>query len=188
MARFVRDEKRTYPFTWLFIGGLFAASSVWAVQDEFTHRVEWHPDQTAFFDLEFEMASQDLKQAEADYEVASQQEPLKKQVADLAALEASCKTGEYFAANTKLDELKAALATAEQANTFGASDLDEAYYYRNLAEYERDAKTVAVRNALKAAYPEDAQRARSDGDALYGDPQAPARGDMTAAMHHLHSE
>ena len=34
MARFIRDEKKNYPLTWLLIGGFFAFSSAWAVYAE----------------------------------------------------------------------------------------------------------------------------------------------------------
>jgi len=27
MSRFVRDEKKTFPFTWLAVGGVFASSA-----------------------------------------------------------------------------------------------------------------------------------------------------------------
>ena len=52
MARFVRDEKKTFPFWWLIIGGAFAASTVWAVYAEMVTRVPWQVHQDAFFDLE----------------------------------------------------------------------------------------------------------------------------------------
>ena len=50
MARFIRDEKRTYPFMWMAIGGVFAASSAWAVYAELVTRVPWQKQQQAFFD------------------------------------------------------------------------------------------------------------------------------------------
>ena len=57
--------------------------------------------------------------------------------------------------------------------TFASSDLDETYYYRNLAEYERDREMNAVRAAYREAYAaEDAKKAAPLVDAIYADPPA----------------
>ena len=67
MARFIRDEKRTYPFTWMAIGGVFALSSVWAVYAEMVTRVPWQKDQQAFFDMELEQSKQAYSRAESEW-------------------------------------------------------------------------------------------------------------------------
>jgi cytochrome c551/c552 len=188
MARFVRDEKRTYPFTWLIVGGIFAFSSFWAIYAELVTRVPWQAHQEAFFDLELEQATQAKAKAEAELEAAKQQEPLKGQLAARAKLEEEMKSGAYADAKAKLAELDLQFANAEKGKTFGASDLDEAYYYRNLAEYGRDEAQVAVRNAFKAAYEED-PNIQQVPNGIYADPPKPARkGDVTDAIFHLQSE
>jgi hypothetical protein len=74
-----------------------------------------------------------------------------------------------------------------RGKTFGSSDLDEAYYYRNLSEYERD--KAATRCATPTARPSPRRiRARADSscDAIYIDPPDAAEGRVrTAKMHHL---
>jgi len=53
MARFHRDEQRTYPIWWLIAGGLFIFSTIWACYAEFVTRVPWQKEQEAFFQMEF---------------------------------------------------------------------------------------------------------------------------------------
>ena len=48
MARFHRDEQRTYPIWWLIAGGLFIFSTIWACYAEFVTRVPWQKEQEAF--------------------------------------------------------------------------------------------------------------------------------------------
>ena len=48
--------------------------------------------------------------------------------------------------------LTAKFDAAELGKTFGASDLDEAYYHRNISEYERDKAATAVREAYREAF------------------------------------
>jgi mono/diheme cytochrome c family protein len=189
MARFQRDEKRTYPFIWLLTGGLFALSSVWAFYAELVTRVPWQEHQEKFYDLELELANQALKRAEDDWADAQAAEPLKGQMARRVELEQEQASGDYAAAKKRLDELDKQFNDAEQLKTFGASDLDEAYYYRNLTEYERDSTQVEVRRQFKQAYPDDPKRSRDEPNAIYADPTAPALdGDETKAVHHLRSE
>src|SRR5262245_20251843 len=105
MARFTRDEKRTFPFTWLAIGGLFAAVSAWAVYAELVTRVPWQKHQEAFFDLELELAREGLEQAKAEWERKSAEEPLKAQLARRAELENEKTSGAYAAAAKELADL-----------------------------------------------------------------------------------
>jgi cytochrome c2 len=185
VARFIRDEKKTFPFLWLTAGGLFAASSVWAVYAELVTRVPWQEHQDAFFDMELEQAKESLSRAEGQWK--QELEPaLKDRLARKAALEESQKSGEYKQAADRLAQLKLDFAKAEEGKTFGGSDLDEAYYYRNLAEYERDAAAVAARKALKAVLGDD--KANQLADQIYADPSAPPKGEQTKAMHHLETE
>ena len=51
MARFKRDEQRTYPIWWLIAGGLFVFSTAWACYAEFVTRVPWQKEQEAFFQM-----------------------------------------------------------------------------------------------------------------------------------------
>lgn len=190
MARFVRDEKKTFPFTWLIIGGLFAFSTVWAVYAELVTRVPWQAHQQAFFELELRLATESFEAEKARWEKISNEEPLKGQLARAAELEAEMKSGEYATAKAKLDQLDLDFANAEVGKTFGGSDLDEAYYYRNLAEYERDAAQVEVRKLYKAHYGEtDPDRAKNEPDSIYVDPAAPAREEgESKESHHLRTE
>jgi cytochrome c2 len=186
MARFVRDEKRTYPFAWLLIGGLFAGTAVWAGYAEMTSRVPWQQHQQRFFDLDLELARKAKEAAQAEWDKASVAEPLKSQLAEQAKLTAETedKGSEYGKAKAQLLDLDNQFAAAESGKTFGASDLDEAYYYRNNAEYERDAKQVAVRKLFKEEMPDRVD----EPNTIYADPPAPARGEETAEMHHLITE
>jgi cytochrome c2 len=151
--------------------------------------VPWQKHQEKFFDLRTELAKQAVAKTEADWEHRSAEEPLKSQLARLAELDAEKEAGPYAEAKKKLAELDAAFAAAEQGKTFGASDLDEAYYYRNLAEYDRDAKKVEVLRLFKELYPDDAARAQNEPAAIYADPASePAGEGESAATHHLKSE
>jgi cbb3-type cytochrome oxidase cytochrome c subunit len=188
VARFIRDEKKTFPFTWLAIGGIFAVSSVLAVYAEFVTRVPWQKDQQAFFDMELEQSKQALERAKSEWE--KEIEPsLKDTLARKAELEASKTSGEYATARAKLDQLNQDFADAEVGKTFGGSDLDEAYYYRNLAEYERDAAMNEVRRLYREAnVGRPAQEVEATLDAIYADPPPTPQGEGSAAMHHLHTE
>jgi cytochrome c551/c552 len=189
VARFIRDEKKTFPFTWLAIGGLFAASSVWAVYAELVTRVPWQNDQQAFFDMELEQSKQALDRAKAEWE--KELEPqLKDTLARKAELEQSKSTGAYAEAKKRLDQLHSDFAAAELGKTFGSSDLDEAYYYRNLAEYDRDAAAVEVRRLYREALAgtKDAKEIEATVDAIYADPPLPARGDASEKIYHLNVE
>lgn len=188
MARFIRDEKRTYPFTWMAIGGVFFASAAWATYAEFVTRVPWQKDQKAFYDMEFQQSKQALAQAQDEWEkeiVPSIKDRLDRK----DAIEQSMKTGEYAQAKARLAELGQKYDAAELGKTFGGSDLDEAYYYRNLAEYDRDAAATEVRAAYRAAFAaEDPKKGDTLVDAIYADPAAPPRGEMNAKQHHLATE
>ena len=118
MARFVRDEKRTYPFAWLIIGGLFAASSVWALYAELVTRVPWQEYQGDFYNLEYELARQALEEAKANWETESAKDPLKSQLARLEELQAQQQTGDYAAAKKRLAELDQDFGDAELKKTF----------------------------------------------------------------------
>lgn len=184
MARFIRDEKRTYPITWLAIGGFFAFSAAWATYAELVTRVPWQEHQDAFFDMELEQSKQALDRAKGQWE--QEIEPsLKDRVERQAEITKSKESGDYAVAAQRLAQLNEAFAKAEVDKTFGGSDLDEAYYYRNLAEYDRDKAGNEARDILAAnGVP------REKIDAIYADPPAPERGDAQASpkIHHLKSE
>ncbi len=189
MARFIRDEKRNYPFVWLTIGGLFAGASAWAVYAELVTRVPWQKHQQAFFDMELEQSRQGRDRATAEWETQIQPS-LKGRLDRKAELDTSMRTGDYSKSRAQLDELNRKFGDAEGEKTFGSSDLDEAYYYRNLAEYERDAAAVKVRNAYHEAFAtEDPSKGQKLVDAIYIDPPEPPKAEgATDKMHHLTSE
>ena len=188
MARFTRDEKRTYPFTWMVIGGVFFASAAWATYAEFVTRVPWQKDQKAFFDLELQQSKSALAQAKEDWETETAP-ALKAKLDRKEAIEQSMKSGEYSQAMAKLTELNTKFDAAELGKTFGASDLDEAYYHRNISEYERDKAATAVREAYREAFAaEDPKKADTLCDAIYADPPMPPPGEVSAKMHHLEAE
>jgi cytochrome c551/c552 len=189
VARFIRDEKKTYPFTWLVAGGLFAASSAWAVYAELVTRVPWQQHQQAFFDMELEQSKQALARSKAEWD--KEIEPsLKDRTSRKVELEQSMQSGAYAEAKKRLHELNQKFDEAETEKTFGGSDLDEAYYYRNLAEYERDAAAVLVRKAYHAAFAaEDPKKAQELADKIYADPkEKPKAADTTEKMQHLANE
>lgn len=192
MARFVRDEKRTFPFAWLTIGGLFAASAVGAFYAELTTRVSWEENQKRFFKLEHNLAKDAQKDAKAAWQVASQKGVLKSTMAKLAKLKKQQQDpgSAYGKAKARVAELDLAYSTAEQNKTFSNSDLDEAYYYRNLQEYKRDAAVVKVWELYKKHYgATDAKRAKSEPAAMFADPsKSPALNGESAAMTHLRNE
>lgn len=188
MARFIRDEKRTYPFTWMAIGGIFFASAAWATYAEFVTRVPWQKDQKAYFDLEYQLSKKALAQAKDEWEKDAVP-ALKAKLDRKEEIEQSMKGGDYAAAKARLAKLDQDFAAAELGKTFGGSDLDEAYYYRNLAEYERDKLATEVRAAYRAAFAaEDPKKGDQLCDQIYADPPAPAKGEGSAKLHHLEIE
>src|SRR5262249_26982261 len=94
--------------------------------------------------------------------------------------------GKYAAAKSKLQQLNKDFADAEQGKTFGKSDLDEAYYYRQLAEYDRDKAEEDARAKLEET---DRQNGRQKADQMLADPPplAPQPG-VTAEMLHWREE
>jgi len=189
VARFIRDEKRTYPFMWMAIGGVFAASAGWAVYAELVTRVPWQKHQQAFFDMELEQSKQSLERS--DHEWKEQIVPgLKDKLARKEVLAESMKNGAYSDSRKKLDELNVQFAAAESAKTFGSSDLDEAYYHRNLNEYERDAAAVKVREIFHEVFAStNSAEGQKRADAIYADPPEPPKAaGVTDKIHHLTSE
>src|SRR5882724_2201413 len=185
MARFHRDEQRTYPIWWLIAGGLFVFSTAWACYAEFVTRVPWQKEQEAFFQMEYELAKQGKQRVENEFAATAAGE-VGKLKSRLGALKQEQATGKYATSKARLVQLTADYATAEQGKTFGKSDLDEAYYYRELAEYERDAAEEAARKDLEAA---DRQGGRKKADELLADPppMAPQAG-VSLDMLHLKEE
>ena len=49
MARFQRDEARTFKFLWFIAGGTFAAVSAWAMYDDGVTRTPWAVEQKNFY-------------------------------------------------------------------------------------------------------------------------------------------
>lgn len=187
-TKFLRDEKKTYPLTWMVAGGLFFGSAVWALYAEMVTRVPWQEHQKAFFDLELEQSRQGLARAQDDWD--KQIAPsLKDKIARKEEIEQSQKAGAYKQALDRKLQLDADFGDAERAKTFGGSDLDEAYYYRNLAEYHRDAAGNEARHLIHEAFAgDDKAKGEELAARIWADPPAPAQGDETPKMHHLTAE
>jgi cytochrome c2 len=185
MARFHRDEQRTYPIWWLIAGGLFVFSTVWACYAEFVTRVPWQKEQEAFFQMEYELAKQGKKRVENEFAATAAPE-VKKLAARREELKHEQASGKYASAKAKLQQLTRDFAEAEQGKTFGKSDLDEAYYYRQLTEYERDAAEEAARRELEEA---DRQNGRQKADQMLADPPPlPAESGVSPETLHLKEE
>jgi hypothetical protein len=185
MARFKRDEQRTYPIWWLIAGGLFIFSTFWACYAEFVTRVPWQKEQEAFYQMEFEQATRALKRTKNEF-AANVEPELKKVTGRRDELKHEQATGKYAGAKTKLTQLSRDYAEAEQGKTFGKSDLDEAYYYRELAEYERDAAEEAARKQLENA---DLAGGRKRADEMLADPPPlSAQPNVSLEMLHLKEE
>src|SRR6188474_1236422 len=118
MARFQRDEQRTYPIWWLIAGGLFIFSTVWACYAEFVTRVPWQKEQEAFFQMEYELATQNLKRAKNEF-ASTAEADTKKLKARQDELKREQATGKYAASKAKLTQLTRDFADAEQGKTFG---------------------------------------------------------------------
>jgi cytochrome c2 len=190
VARFIRDEKRTYPLTWLAVGGIFAGSAAWAIYSELVTRVPWQRQQQAFFEMELSQSEQALERSNARW--TKEVEPsLKAKLDRKAELEKSQTSGAYAEARARLDQLNVDFSNAETGKTFGSSDLDEAYYHREEAEYERDHVATEVRHLLHEHYAgtDTPHEGDKKGDAIYADPPLPKQGEgVTDKMFHLQSE
>src|SRR6185436_3366597 len=185
MARFKRDEQRTYPIWWLIAGGLFIFSTIWACYAEFVTRVPWQKEQEAFFEMEYQLAKQNLTRVQNEFATRGKAE-VDKLKARKKHLDDEQRAGRYASAKAKQAELTRAYGEAEQAKTFGKSDLDEAYYYRQLAEYDRDAAEERAREALEH---EDLKGGKEAADKVFADPPPLARSkDESDDMHHLREE
>src|SRR5262245_25861139 len=169
---------------WLAAGGLFAASSVWAIYAEFVTRVPWQKDQQAFFEMELQQSRQALDRAKSEWE-AEIEPSLKDKTSRKDELDASKKQGAYKQARDRLTQLNSDFSDAELGKTFGGSDLDESYYYRNLTEYERDAAANEVRRLYHEADPAKALEITA---AIYADPQKPPRGEESEKVYGLVAE
>src|SRR5262249_25410033 len=114
---------------------------------------------------------------------------LKARIDRKAELERSQTSGPYAEAKGRLDQLTLQFDDAETRKTFGASDLDEAYYHRQEAEYERDKVATEVRALLREHYAAtDPKEGEKKGDALYADPKLSESKGLSEKMFHLQSE
>jgi cytochrome c2 len=183
MARFQRDESRTFKLLWLSAGGIFAVVSAWAMYNDSVTRTPWVGEQKSFFSLEAQLAKKNLERQKAEFTAHSKADDDKLK-ARRAQIEDSKKSGAYKQSADKLDVQNQKFADAEQSKTFAKSDLDEAYYYRQLAEYARDEAMNAAREAIS----------KSSGgtilaEKLFADPAPPVRAaGVTDSMYHLYSE
>src|SRR5882724_4077672 len=104
MARFKRDEHRTYPIWWLLAGGLFIFSTAWACYAEFVTRVPWQKEQEAFYRMEFDLATQGLKRTKNEFTATALPE-VEKRKARAQELKNEQSTGKVAAAKSKLAQL-----------------------------------------------------------------------------------
>ena len=183
MARFQRDESRTFKLLWFIAGGTFAAVSAWALYDDGVTRVPWQGEQRSFYAMEAQQAKKNLERVQAEFAAHGKAEDDRLR-ARKAEIGESKKTGAYRQAADKLARKNKEFAEAEQGKTFSKSDLDESYYYRELAEYARD---EALNEARKSIGKFEGGAALADG--LFADPPPPRRAPGTSdAMYHLESE
>jgi cytochrome c2 len=191
VARFQRDEARTFKFLWFVAGGTFAAVSAWAMYDDGVTRVPWQVEQKSFFAVEHQQAKKNLERTIAEFEAHSKPQDDKLKARKAAIDEEKKPGGSYAKAQARYDELTVKYADAEQKKTFAKSDLDEAYYYRELAEYARDESVNKAREALA-----NAPGGSEFVDKLFADPPPPDRasakepeggppGPATDLMYHL---
>src|SRR6185437_11297261 len=175
---------------WLAIGGVFAGSTAWAVYAELVTRVPWEKQQGAFYEMELQQSKQADDQAAIRWK--KEVEPtLKAKLDRKAELEKSQESGAYAQAKARLDQLNKDFAAAEMNKTFGGSDLDEAYYHREEAEYDRDKVATEVRGLLREHFALKGNAAEGEklGDQLYADPPQPQQGAQTTdKMFHLEVE
>ena len=67
MARFQRDESRTFKLLWFIAGGTFAAVSAWAMYDDGVTRVPWQGEQKSFYAMEAQQAKKNLERVDAEF-------------------------------------------------------------------------------------------------------------------------
>jgi cytochrome c2 len=190
VPRFKRDESRTFRLLWFVAGGTFAAVSAWAMYDDGVTRVPWQREQKSFYAMEFEQAKKSLARVNAEFAAHTEAEDHKLH-ARKNELETSQKSGAFAEAQKRVDDLSQKYADAEQDKTFAKSDLDEAYYYREMAEYARDEAMNKARKAIGKsrggpeladtlfADPPPFDRARAE------EPEGGPAGPATDAMVHL---
>ncbi len=183
MARFHRDESRTFKLLWLSAGGMFAAVSAWAMYNDAVTRTPWVGEQKSFYSLEAQLAKKSLERMGAEFRVHGKAEDDNLK-ARKGAIDESKKSGMYKQAADKLAIKSQQFADAEQNKTFAKSDLDEAYYYRQLAEYARDEALNEAREAISKF-----AGGTTVADGFFADPAPPPRASgTTEAMYHLESE
>jgi cytochrome c2 len=183
MARFQRDENRTFKLLWLSAGGIFTAVSVWAMYNDAVTRTPWAGEQKSFFALEAQLAKKSLERIQAEFAAHGKAQD-DKYKARRAEIEASKKSGTYKQSADKLAAKNKEFAEAEQSKTFAKSDLDEAYYYRQLAEYARDEAMNIAREAIGKD-----EGGSAIADKIFSDPPLPLRQPGTSdAMYHLEAE
>ncbi|HEY4117738.1 MAG TPA: c-type cytochrome [Byssovorax sp.] len=152
-------------------------------------RVPWQKEQQGFFDMELKESKDALSRSQQQWEQEIAP-ALKDKLARQEELEKSQATGEYAQAKKRLAELNQKFSDAELGKTFGQSDLDEAYYYREQAEYARDRASTVVRQRYRDAWAGDApSKAEAAVDLIYSDPPQPPQTEAeTDKIYHLDSE
>jgi len=165
VAKFKRDEQRSFGFIWLLTGGLFAVLSAWAVYDNQVTRAPWQKEQKEFFQVELDQANRNLQRTQnvfksrKDYDGGTKTGAEK--VAELEGQQKALKGTQgqepYAGAAREVKDLTEKYEAAEQTVTFAKSDLDEAYYYRTLGDYERDEAEGKARTKIESALGKNGQ-------------------------------
>src|ERR1700722_4000264 len=101
MARFQRDESRTFKLLWLSAGGVFTAVSLWAMYDDGVTRTPWAAEQRSFFSLEGQLAKKSLERVQAEFNAHSKAQDDKLKVRR-GEIEESKKTVAYKQSADKL--------------------------------------------------------------------------------------
>ncbi|RMF93541.1 MAG: hypothetical protein D6736_01615, partial [Nitrospinota bacterium] len=131
-------EERSYSRIFFVLSMLLVVATLGAVWDEVFRRRPWKDYQKAFFELEYQKTKQEYEAKRAA--VADKQQQLQEELARAkAALEADTT---YQQVRRELGEVKARLAEVTQEQRFAKSRLDEAYYWYDKAQEERDAAAI----------------------------------------------
>jgi cytochrome c2 len=159
-------------------------------EDDSAERAKLRADLDKLAEMRAEIGGEDDPEPDCGQKRSGSAEPVCPGIEARAAEPAPvARESKYRTAKALLDDLDRQFLEAEREKTFGASDLDETYYYRNLAEYERDKAQVAVRARFKEAYADDPARARREADQIYRDPPPPPEdAAVSKAIQHLRTE
>jgi len=149
MAKWTRDEDRSYAFWWFVSAAAFAGVSVLAVWDDGIRRAPWKREQQAFFEIERDLAGKNLDAQERAFARTKKAQHTKLE-REQESLEKRRAGAEFRRWEEDLADLDEDFDTAEEDFTFAKSDQDEVYYYRTVAEYDVELAAQNERGAKQA--------------------------------------